>query len=206
MAELAESFSSRSRRRWASARRISYCLFSATKRLHGRFGGREFGGGLVGEPGQTLHFRGGLGHFRLGLGDRGVQFAVVEFRDDVALLDELRLGHVQLGEPSGEFGGQHRLPVGHDIAGGGEFGAAVRGSPAAAEILAAGATPTSATCQPRISRGARTAAARRATSTTHTQGDIRRRRRERSIFNAAKPSEDIIPLHPCKSPHPAERQ
>ena len=94
--------------------------------LQGRFGSREFGGGLVGEPGQTLHFGGGFGHFRLGLSDRGVQLAVVEFRDDVPLLDELRFGHVQLGEPSGEFRGQHRLPVRHDIAGGGEFGAAVR--------------------------------------------------------------------------------
>ena len=92
----------------------------------GAFGGGEFGIGLVGQPGQTLDFRRGLGHFRYGLGDRGVQFAMVQLRDNVALLDELRLGHVQLGEPSGELGGQHRLPVGHHIAGRGEFGAALR--------------------------------------------------------------------------------
>jgi hypothetical protein len=36
------------------------------------------------------------------------------------------------------------------------------------------------------------------TRTTHTQGDTRRRRRDRSIFSAAKLSEDIItapPMH-----------
>jgi len=94
--------------------------------FQGRLRGGEFGLGLPGNLGQPLHFRSGLSHFRLGLSDRRVQLAMIQLRDDVPLLDKLRLGHVQLGQPPGELRGQHRLPVRDDIACGRQFRAAVR--------------------------------------------------------------------------------
>ena len=81
---------------------------------------------MVGELRQTLHFRHGFGHFRLRLGDGGVQLGMVELRHDVALLDKVRLGHVQLGEPTDELGGQYRLPVGDDVSRGRKIGVAVQ--------------------------------------------------------------------------------
>ena len=200
----AASFSSRSRRRWASARRISYCLFSASSVSQRRFGRGKLGFGLGGELGQTLHFRRGFGHFRLGLDDGGVQLAVVDLGDHVALLDEIRLGHVQPGEPSGELGGEHRLPVGDDIAGGGQLGAAVHRFARRGGNPDGGRDADFHDLQPRSSRGDRTATATMATRTTHTQGDTRRRRRDRSIFSAAKPSEDIFAAPHCTPSRPSQ--
>ena len=193
-ARFAASFSSRSRRRSASANRISYCLFSAASVCRGDCGAASSAVGLVGKLRQALHFRNGFGHFRLRLSDRGVQFGVIELGDDVALLDELRLGHVQLGEPSDELGGEYRLPVRDDISRRSEFGAAVHAlRPWPRRSVTAGDHADFRHLQP--PHQARRRDPRRqatATSTTHTQGDTRRRRRERSILNAAKPSEDIF--------------
>ena len=100
-------------------------LVLGVERSQRRFCRGKLGFGLGGKFAQTLDFRRGFGHFRLGLHDRGVKLAVVDLRDHGALLDKIRLRHVQPGETSGELGGENRLPVGDDIAGGGELGAAV---------------------------------------------------------------------------------
>ena len=162
--------------------------FGVEEQSAGRSGGGNLGFGLDHEFAQTLPFGGGYGDIGLTTSRMVASNSPWSISATAAAPgDKIRLGRIQPGEPAGELGGEHRLPVGDHITGGGEIGdcrSAFR--PVAAETLTTGEVLTSTDCSRAGGRGARTAPAAMASATAHTQGDTRRRRRERSMFRAAK--------------------